>query len=234
MGKFILDKRRDKRVEIDLGGHWENLMTYLRDGYPNFWQLPDDKKDDFILENFVFGEEDWSEKRSNEYLDYSYVRNFSTGSKGYRLSEEIRSEKDTAEIASYWSALHEKIMSFSSWLVSELSRLEVAMRDCSRHSLSIKDDELGYLGISGSFELIGGAFCATFTHYSGRECLAVSQYIRDSVNSAMVQKGDLSTFFHWFMPAISNEVGFGDEFRTTFSKWIDFEIEMQSELEGGA
>lgn len=229
MGKYILDRICDRRIDIDTGGHWENLMTYLKSEYPKFWLLSEEKKDDFILENFVFGEEDWSEKRSSEWLNREYVSTFSTGTNGYRLSEEIRSRKDLEEVAAYWRLFQDKVTKFSTWLVSELSRLETAMRTKGHESFFIKEDELDYFSVAGSFELLGAEFHATFCRNSPTGPYPVARYVRKEVNSAMVQTEDLSTFLHWFTPAIMNEARFGDEFKSALSKWIDYEIEFLEE-----
>ena len=44
MSKFIVDKINDRRIDIDLGGHWEALMNYINQNYPEFHLWPDKAK----------------------------------------------------------------------------------------------------------------------------------------------------------------------------------------------
>lgn len=39
MSKFIVDKINDRRIDIDLGGHWEALMNYIkRKSKKQYWE----------------------------------------------------------------------------------------------------------------------------------------------------------------------------------------------------
>ena len=70
MGKYIIDKLKDKRIDIDLGGHWENLMDYIKAEYPSLYTWSEKEKDRWILDSFEFKE---SRLERANYLDYSYV-----------------------------------------------------------------------------------------------------------------------------------------------------------------
>ena len=96
MSKFIVDKINDRRIDIDLGGHWEALMNYINQNYPEFHLWPDKEKDDWILDSFEFGED---KRPLKNWLDRSYVANFSKGSKGYKQDKAMRERNDLKEIA---------------------------------------------------------------------------------------------------------------------------------------
>lgn len=157
MGKYIIDKLKDKRIDIDLGGHWENLMDYIKAEYPSFYTWSDKEKDRWILDSFEFKE---SRLERANYLDYGYVREFSDGSKGYRLNTNIRNDNDKEELDYWLQGIAKKTTTALERLYAIFYSAEKFMRERKIERINSADDVIE--GLYVSFVLENDVFVVEF------------------------------------------------------------------------
>lgn len=215
MGKYIIDKIKDKRIDIDLGGHWENLMDYIKKEYPQFYAWSDKEKDNWILGNFEFKE---TRLEREGYLDYSYVRNFSDGYKGYRLNTTIRNQKDQEELTDWLQEIATKSVPAFEKLYAIFYEVEKVMREKKLKTIRVPDYELD--GMLLSFELTNGVFTVDFTSLYDESCRCVASFTRESVNEPLVPKISLSDFYAHFGSIVSFTDRYWKEEKDFFLDWL--------------
>jgi hypothetical protein len=215
MGKYIIDKIKDKRIVIDLGGHWENLMDYIKKEYPQFYVWSDKEKDNWILENFEFKE---IRLEREGCLDYSYVRNFSDGYKGYRLNTTIRNQKDQEELTDWLQEIATKSVPAFEKLYTIFYEVEKVMREKKLKNIRVPDYELD--GMLLSFELTNGVFTVDFTSLYDESCRCVASFTRESVNEPLVPKISLSDFYAHFGSIVSFTDRYWKEENDFFLNWL--------------
>lgn len=201
MSKFIVDKINDRRIDIDLGGHWEALMNYINQNYPEFHLWPDKAKDDWILNGFEFGED---KRPLKNWLDRSYVANFSKGSKGYKQDKAMRERNDLKEIVRWTQTAAQQTEKFLGKLYEALDQIEIFMRGYGLDGTYITADELDYMGLSASFEIINSCFVVTFTRLTSEDCYSVAKFARKAVNDALVNESEIGEFYSWFDLAMTD------------------------------
>lgn len=150
MGKYIIDKLRNKRLDIKTGGHWEYLMEYINKKYPAFHTLSDKDKDSWILENFEFKE---TRMERVNYLNRGYVREFSDGGKGYKLNTTLRDKEDKKELDSLLETIATKTASCFENLYAFLYDIEKVMRERNLEAYCTEIDV-----VLVSFSLSNGRF----------------------------------------------------------------------------
>lgn len=201
MSKFIIDKINDRRINIDLGGHWEALMNYINQNYPEFHLWSDKEKDNWILDSFEFGED----KRSlKNWLDRSYIANFSKGNNGYKLEKSVREQNDLKEIVRWTQMITQQTENLLNSLYEGLGEIENSMRKYGLDGTYITADELDYMGLSASFEIINGCFVATFTRLTSEGCYSVAKFARKAVNDALVNESEVGEFYSWLDLAMTD------------------------------
>ena len=215
MGKYIIDKIKDKRIDIDLGGHWENLMDYIKKEYPQFYAWSDKEKDNWILGNFEFKE---TRLEREGYLDYSYVRNFSDGYKGYRLNTTIRNQKDQEELTDWLQEIATKSVPAFEKLYAIFYEVEKVMREKKLKTIRVPDYELD--GMLLSFELTNGVFTVDFTSLYDESCRCVASFTRESVNEPLVPKVSLLDFYAHFGSIVSFTDRYWQEEQDFFLDWL--------------
>lgn len=201
MSKFIVDKINDRRIDIDLGGHWEALMNYINQNYPEFYLWPDKEKDDWILNGFEFGED---KRPLKNWLDRSYIANFSKGNNGYKLEKSVREQNDLKEIVRWTQMIAQQTEKFLNSLYAVLGEIESSMRKHRIDGTFITIDELDYMSLSASFEIINGCFVATFTRLTSEDCYSVAKFARKAVNDALVNESEIGEFYSWFDLAMTD------------------------------
>lgn len=195
MSKFIVDKIDDRRIDIDLGGHWEALMNYINQNYPEFHLWSDKEKDDWILASFEFGED---KRPLKNWLDRSYIANFSKGNNGYKLEKSVREQNDLKEVIRWTQMVAQQTEKFLNSLYAVLGEIESSMRKHRIEGTYITTDELDYMGLSASFEIINGCFIATFTRATVEDCYSVATFTRKEVNKPLVNESEVGEFYSWF------------------------------------
>lgn len=201
MSKFIVDKINDCRIDIALGGHWEALMNYINQNYPEFHLWPDKEKDDWILDSFEFGED---KRPLKNWLDRSYVANFSKGSKGYKQDKTMRERNDLKEIVRWTQTAAQQTEKLLVKIYETLDQIEISMRGYGLDGTYITADELDYMGLSASFEIINGCFVATFTRLTSEDCYSVAKFARKAVNDALANESEVGEFYSWFDLAMTD------------------------------
>ena len=215
MGKYIIDKTKDKRIDIELGGHWENLMDYIKKEYPQFYAWSDKEKDNWILENFEFKE---TRLEREGYLDYSYVREFSDGHKGYRLNTTIRNKNDKEELTDWLQEIATKSVPALEKLYTIFYEVEKVMREKKLKTIRVPDYELN--GMFLSFELTNGVFTVDFTSLYDESCRCVASFTRESVNEPLVPKISLLDFYAHFGSIVSFTERYWKEEKDFFLDWL--------------
>lgn len=216
MGKYIIDKLKDKRIDIDLGGHWENLMDYIKVEYPSFYTWTDKEKDRWILDSFEFKE---SRLERANYLDYSYVREFSDGSKGYRLNTNIRNDNDKEELDYWLQGIAKKTTTAFERLYAIFYNAEKVMRERKIERINSTDNVIQDLYVS--FELENDVFVADFISMYDETCRTVASFSRNSVNEPLVPKMELLDFYDYFGGIISYTDRAWEEIESSFTTWLD-------------
>lgn len=201
MSKFIVDKINDCRIDIALGGHWEALMNYINQNYPEFHLWPDKEKDDWILDSFEFGED---KRPLKNWLDRSYIANFSKGNNGYKLEKSVREQNDLKEIVHWTQMIAQQTEKFLVKLYAALVQIEISMRGYGLDGTYITADELDYMGLSASFEIINGCFVATFTRLTSEDFYSVAKFVRKAVNDALANESEVGEFYSWFDLAMTD------------------------------
>lgn len=201
MSKFIVDKINDCRIDIDLGGHWETLMNYINQNYPEFHLWSDKEKDDWILASFEFGED---KRPLKNWLDRSYIANFSKGNNGYKLEKSVREQNDLKEVVRWTQIVAQQTEKFLNSLCAVLGEIESSMRKHRIDGTFITIDELDYMSLSASFEIINGCFVATFTRLTSEDCYSVAKFARKAVNDALVNESEIGEFYSWFDLAMTD------------------------------
>ena len=201
MSKFIIDKINDRRIDIDLGGHWEAVRNQMNQNYAEFHLCPDKEKDDSILNGFELGED---KRPLKNWLDRSYVANFSKGSKGYKQDKAMRERNDLKEIVRWTQTAAQQTEEFLAKLYAVLDQIEISMRGYGLDGTYIIADELDYMGLSASFEIINGCFVATFTRFTSEDCYSVAKFARKAVNDALVNESKVGEFYSWFDLAMTD------------------------------
>ena len=216
MGKYIIDKLKDKRIDIDLGGHWENLMDYIKKEYPSFYNLSDKEKDSWILDSFEFKE---SRLERADYLNSSYVREFSDGSKGYRLNTSIRDKNDKEEL-DYWlqRVARETTTAFERLYII-FYNAEKIMRERKIERISSTDEVIE--GLYASFVLENDVFIVDFVSMYDETCRTVASFSRNSVNEPLVPKVGLLDFYSYFGGIIAYTDRAWQEIESSFEERLE-------------
>ena len=215
MGKYIIDKIKDKRIDIDLGGHWENLMDYIKKEYPQFYAWSDKEKDNWILGNFEF--KGTRLERIN-YLNLEYVHTFSDNTKGYKLNTAIRNQKDQEELTNWLQEIATKSVPAFEKLYAIFYEVEKVMRKKKLKTIRVPDYELD--GMLLSFELTNGVFTVDFTSLYDESCRCVASFTRESVNEPLVPKISLSDFYAHFGSIVSFTDRYWKEEKDFFLDWL--------------
>lgn len=215
MGKYIIDKIKDKRIDIDLGGHWENLMDYIKKEYPQFYAWSDKEKDNWILGNFEFKE---TRLERINYLNLEYVHTFSDNTKGYKLNTAIRNQKDQEELTDWLQEIATKSVPAFEKLYTIFYEVEKVMREKKLKTIRVPDYELD--GMLLSFELTNGVFTVDFTSLYDESCRCVASFTRESVNEPLVPKISLSDFYAHFGSIVSFTDRYWKEEKDFFLDWL--------------
>lgn len=215
MGKYIIDKIKDKRIDIDLGGHWENLMDYIKKEYPQFYAWSDKEKDNWILGNFEFKE---TRLERINYLNLEYVHTFSDNTKGYKLNTAIRNQKDQEELTNWLQEIATKSIPAFEKLYAIFYEVEKVMREKKLKDIHVPDYELE--GMLLSFELTNGVFAVDFTSLYDESCRCVASFTRESVNEPLVPKISLSDFYAHFGSIVSFTDRYWKEEKDFFLDWL--------------
>ena len=215
MGKYIIDKIKDKRIDIDLGGHWENLMDYIKKEYPQFYAWSDKEKDNWILGNFEFKE---TRLERINYLDLEYVHTFSDNTKGYKLNTAIRNQKDQEELTDWLQEIATKSVPAFEKLYTIFYEVEKVMREKKLKTIRVPDYELD--GMLLSFELTNGVFTVDFTSLYDESCRCVASFTRESVNEPLVPKISLLDFYAHFGSIVSFTDRYWKEEKDFFLNWL--------------
>lgn len=215
MGKYIIDKLRNKRLDIETGGHWEYLMEYINQKYPAFHTLSDKDKDSWILENFEFKE---TGLELEGYLDYSYVSEFSDGHKGYKLNAEIRNKNDKEELTNWLQEIATKSIPTFEKLYDIFYKVEEFMRKKNLNAVCIPDYD--FEGMLLSFELINGVFTVDFTSRYDENCRCIALFTRKGVNEPLVPKINLQDFFTYFNGLLSYHKEFWEREKEAMLEWV--------------
>lgn len=215
MGKYIIDKIKDKRIDIDLGGHWENLMDYIKKEYPQFYAWSDKEKDNWILGNFEFKE---TRLERINYLNLEYVHTFSDNTKGYKLNTAIRNQKDQEELTNWLQEIATKSVPAFEKLYAIFYEVEKVMREKKLKDIHVPDYELE--GMLLSFELTNGVFAVDFTSLYDESCRCVASFTRESVNEPLVPKISLSDFYAHFGSIVSFTDRYWQEEKDFFLDWL--------------
>lgn len=216
LGKYIIDKLKDKRIDIDLGGHWENLMDYIKKEYPEFYTWSDKDKDNWILEHFEFKETNW--KRVN-YLGYGYVREFSDSSKGYRLNTTIRDKKDKEELTDWLQEISTKTATAFERMYLIFYKVEKVMRE--RKIKSAYNSEGLVDGLLISFELKDDGFSVDFVSLYDEECRIIASFARNSINEPLIPKMGVLDFYGHFGSIVAYTDRLWEEIETSFADWLE-------------
>ena len=216
MGKYIIDKLKDKRIDIDLGGHWENLMDYIKKEYPSFYELTDKEKDRWILDSFEFKE---SRVERADYLDYSYVREFSDGSKGYRLNTSIRDKNDKEELDYWLQGIAKKTTTALDRLYVIFYSAEKVMRERKIERINSADDVIE--GLYVSFVLENDVFVIEFVSMFDESCRTVASFTRNSINEPLVPKVELLDFYNYFSGIIAYTDRAWQEIESSFEERLE-------------
>lgn len=216
MGKYIIDKLKDKRIDIDLGGHWENLMDYIKAEYPSFYTWTDKEKDRWILDSFEFKE---SRLERANYLDYSYVREFSDGSKGYRLNTNIRNDNDKEELDYWLQGIAKKTTTALERLYAIFYSAEKFMRERKIERINSADDVIESLYVS--FVLENDVFVVEFVSMFDEPCRAVASFTRNSINEPLVPKVELLDFYNYFSGIIAYTDRAWEEIESYFEESLE-------------
>lgn len=215
MGKYIIDKIKDKRIDIDLGGHWENLMDYIKKEYPQFYAWSDKEKDNWILGNFEFKE---TRLERINYLNLEYVHTFSDNTKGYKLNTAIRNQKDQEELTDWLQEIATKSVPAFEKLYAIFYEVEKVMREKKLKTIRVPDYELD--GMLLSFELTNGVFTVDFTSLYDESCRCVASFTRESVNEPLVPKVSLLDFYAHFGSIVSFTDRYWQEEKDFFLDWL--------------
>ena len=215
MGKYIIDKIKDKRIDIDLGGHWENLMDYIKKEYPQFYAWSDKEKDNWILSNFEFKE---TRLERINYLNLEYVHTFSDTTKGYKLNTAIRNQKDQEELTDWLQEIATKSVPAFEKLYAIFYEVEKVMREKKLKTIRVPDYELD--GMLLSFELTNGVFTVDFTSLYDESCRCVASFTRESVNEPLVPKISLLNFYAHFGSIVSFTDRYWKEEKDFFLDWL--------------
>lgn len=215
MGKYIIDKIKDKRIDIDLGGHWENLMDYIKKEYPQFYAWSDKEKDNWILHNFEFKE---TRLERINYLNLEYVHTFSDNTKGYKLNTAIRNQKDQEELTDWLQEIATKSVPAFEKLYAIFYEVEKVMREKKLKDIHVPDYELE--GMLLSFELTNGVFTVDFTSLYDESCRCVASFTRESVNEPLVPKISLLDFYAHFSSIVSFTDRYWKEEKDFFLDWL--------------
>lgn len=215
MGKYIIDKTKDKRIDIELGGHWENLMDYIKKEYPQFYAWSDKEKDNWILGNFEFKE---TRLERINFLNLEYVHTFSDNTKGYKLNSAIRNQKDKEELTDWLQEIATKSVPAFEKLYAIFYEVEKVMREKKLKTIRVPDYELD--GMLLSFELTNGVFTVDFTSLYDESCRCVASFTRESVNEPLVPKISLSDFYAHFGSIVSFTERYWKEEKDFFLDWL--------------
>ena len=215
MGKYIIDKIKDKRIDIDLGGHWGNLMDYIKKEYPQFYAWSDKEKDNWILGNFEFKE---TRLERTNYLNLEYVHTFSDSTKGYKLNTAIRNQKDQEELTDWLQEIATKSVPAFEKLYAIFYEVEKVMREKKLKDIHVPDYELE--GMLLSFELTNGVFTVDFTSLYDESCRCVASFTRESVNEPLVPKISLLDFYAHFGSIVSFTDRYWKEEKDFFLDWL--------------
>ena len=215
MGKYIIDKIKDKQIDIDLGGHWENLMNYIKKEYPQFYAWSDKEKDNWILHNFEFKE---TRLERINYLNLEYVHTFSDNTKGYKLNTAIRNQKDQEELTDWLQEIATKSVPAFEKLYAIFYEVEKVMREKKLKAIRVPDYELE--GMLLSFELTNGVFTVDFTSLYDESCRCVASFTRESVNEPLVPKISLLDFYAHFGRIVSFTDRYWKEEKDFFLDWL--------------
>jgi hypothetical protein len=215
MGKYIIDKIKDKRIDIDLGGHWENLMDYIKKEYPQFYVWSDKEKDNWILESFEFKE---TRLERINFLNLEYVHTFSDNTKGYKLNTAIRNQKDQEELTDWLQEIATKSVPAFEKLYTIFYEVEKVMREKKLKTIRVPDYELD--GMLLSFELTNGVFTVDFTSLYDENCRCVASFTRESVNEPLVPKISLLNFYAHFGSIVSFTDRYWKEEKDFFLNWL--------------
>lgn len=216
MGKYIIDKLKDKRIDIDLGGHWENLMDYIKAEYPSFYTWTDKEKDRWILDSFEFKE---SRLERANYLDYGYVREFSDGSKGYRLNTTIRNDNDKEELDYWLQGIAKKTTTALERLYAIFYSAEKFMRERKIARINSADDVIE--GLYASFALENDVFVVEFISMFDESCRTVVSFTRNSINEPLVPKVELLDFYNYFSGIIAYTDRAWEEIESSFEERLE-------------
>ncbi|RKV99208.1 MAG: hypothetical protein D8H99_20325, partial [Streptococcus sp.] len=89
-------------------------------------------------------------------------------------------------------------------LYETLDQIEIPMRRYGLDGTYITADELDYMGLSASFEIINGCFVVTFTRLTSEDCYSVAKFARKAVNDALVNESEIGEFYSWFDLAMTD------------------------------
>lgn len=213
MGKYIIDKLRNKRLDIETGGHWEYLMEYINQKYPAFQTLSDKDKDSWILENFEFKE---TKMERVNYLNRGYVHEFSDSSKGYKLNKTLRDKEDKKELDNLLEAIATKTASSFENLYSLLYDIEKVMRE---RNLETYCTEIDVVLIS--FSLSNGRFSATFSSLYDESRPKFATFTRNSINEPLVPNIYFNDFFIYFSGILSYHKEFWEREKEAMLEWVN-------------
>ena len=216
LGKYIIDKLKDKRIDIDLGGHWENLMDYIKKEYPDFYTWSDKEKDNWILEHFEFKDTAW--KRVN-YLGHGYVREFSDSSKGYRLNTAIRDKKDKERLSDWLQEIATKTTTAFERMYVIFYKVEKVMRENKVETAYISEGLVE--GSLVSFELKDDGFVVDFVSLYDEECKIIASFARNSINEPLIPKMQLLEFYSHFGSIVAYTDRLWEEIETSFADWLE-------------
>lgn len=212
MGKYIIDKLRNKRLDIKTGGHWEYLMEYINKKYPAFHTLSDKDKDSWILENFEFKE---TRMERVNYLNRCYVREFSDGGKGYKLNTTLRDKEDKKELDNLLETIATKTASCFENLYSFLNDIEKVMRE---RNLETYCTELDVVLVS--FSLSNGRFSASFSSLYDESRPKFATFTRNSINEPLIPDIYFNDFFIYFSGVLSYHKDFWEREKEAMLEWV--------------
>jgi hypothetical protein len=212
MGKYIIDKTKDKRIDIELGGHWENLMEYIKKEYPQFYAWSDKEKDNWILENFEFKE---TKTERVNYLNRGYVREFSDGGKGYKLNTTLRDKEDKKELDNLLETIATKTSSCFENLYAFLYDIEKVMR---KRNLEAYCTEIDVVLVS--FSLSNGRFSASFSSLYDESRPKFATFTRNSINEPLIPDIYFNDFFIYFSGVLSYHKDFWEREKEAVLEWV--------------
>ena len=169
-----------------------------------------------ILDSFEFKE---SRLERANYLDYGYVREFSDGSKGYRLNTTIRNDNDKEELDYWLQEIAKKTTTALERLYAIFYSAENFMRERKIERINSANDVIE--GLYVSFVLENNVFVVEFVSMFDESCRTVASFTRNSINEPLVPKVELLDFYNYFSGIIAYTDRAWEEIESYFEESLE-------------